>query len=194
MTEVKGPPGYADERTVRRKYEDITKCLIRRGLMVTTMESCTSGQVASLITDTQGSSAVFRGAFITYSNEAKIQMGVSPETIEKYGVYSPRTAAEMAQACMDAFAADIGIGVTGSFGNADPNNPDSVPGEVFFAISSGPHIRSACKETSSVQSQSFMTAEAYHCSIPVQPSRYSYKIYMADVIADVLLSKLRCLS
>ena len=60
------------------------------------MESCTSGLIASLITDTEGASAVMKGAYITYSNEAKVLHGVPKETIDKYGVYSYETAEDMA--------------------------------------------------------------------------------------------------
>ena len=60
------------ESEIRKDYENLTKQLIERNLTITTMESATSGQIASLITDTEGSSAVLKGAFITYSNEAKI--------------------------------------------------------------------------------------------------------------------------
>ena len=165
-TEVSGAPGAVDEAAVRRKYERLTKSLIERGVTVTTMESCTSGQIASLITDTEGASAVVRGAFVTYCNEAKIMQGVPAEIIDARGVYSAETAAAMAEACRGAYAADIGIGVTGSFGNVDPNNAGSVPGEVFFAIAT-----------------SEGTA-AYHCIVPAQPSRLAYKLYMADVVAD----------
>ena len=88
-----------------------------------------------MITDTEGSSAVLKGAFVTYSNEAKIQQGVPREILEKYTVYSEETAAAMAQACLKAYHADIGIGVTGTMGNVDPANPEaSVPGQVYFAI------------------------------------------------------------
>ena len=168
IEEISGAEGVVDEATVRKKYEDLTKYLIAEGITITTMESCTSGQIASLITDTEGASAVFKGAFVTYSNEAKIAQGVPRETIEKYGVYSAETASAMAEACRDAMHADIGIGVTGSFGNVDPNNADSTPGEVYFAIADKNGIR------------------AYHCTIPVQPSRLSYKLYMSEVIADTL--------
>ena len=167
--EIKGCKGTIDESTVREKYRRLTLGLIENKLQITTMESCTSGQVASLLTDTEGSSAVVKGAFITYSNEAKIRQGVPAQLIERYGVYSPETAASMAENCRASYSADIGIGVTGSFGNVDPANPDSIPGEVFFAI--------ACEKGTSV----------YHCAIPEQPSRLDYKLYMADVIADRLL-------
>ncbi|MDO4976233.1 MAG: nicotinamide-nucleotide amidohydrolase family protein [Eubacteriales bacterium] len=115
-------------------YGQITKILIEKKMQITTMESATSGQIASLITDTEGSSAIMKGAFVTYSNEAKIMQGVSAKTIENYGVYSLETAVEMAQAAKRAYGADFAIGVTGTMGNVDPANTDSIPGQVYFAI------------------------------------------------------------
>ena len=158
------------EAEVRGKYEALTKRLIEKGITITTMESCTAGQVASLITDTEGSSAILKGAFITYSNQAKILQGVPAEVIGKYGVYSEQTAAAMAAACRKCYGADIGLGVTGSFGNVDPNNRDSVPGRVFFAIES-------------VQGTSHETLE-----LPPQKDRHAYKLYTAGLIADRLLA------
>lgn len=168
LTEVTGAPGQIDEASVRQKYRQLTLDLIERGLTITTMESCTSGQVASLITDTEGASAILKGAFVTYSNDAKVRQGVPAEIIDTYGVYSPQCAGGMAEACLAACEADIGIGITGSFGNVDPNNPDSVPGEVYFAIATRDGTRS------------------YHCTVPPQSSRLAYKLYMADVIVDQL--------
>lgn len=153
---------------VRNQYEAITKKLIGKKLTVTTMESCTSGLVASLITDTEGASAVLKGAFITYSNEAKIMQGVPEKTIEQFGVYSTETASAMAKACRKAYKADIGIGITGTFGNLDPNNPDSVEGRVFFAI-----------ETEA-ETKTFMRDLSH------QPSRLCYKMVIAKEIADEL--------
>ncbi len=169
--EITGRPAAVDETEVRKKYECLTRALIRTGKQITTMESCTSGQVASLITDTEGASAALKGAYITYSNEAKIAAGVPAEIIDKYGVYSAETAAAMSDACRVSMKADIGIGITGSFGNADPNNADSIPGEVYFALSSDNGI------------------ECFHCSVPVQISRFAYKLYMADAIADRILDR-----
>ena len=124
------------EKDIRELFHKITEKLIEKGLTVTTMESCTSGQIASLITDTEGSSAVLKGAFITYSNEAKIALGVDEDVIRKYSVYSLETAKEMAEKCRRFFKADIGIGITGTFSNPDPLNMDhSHPGEVYFALS-----------------------------------------------------------
>ena len=120
---------------IRENYRKLTLLLIERGLTITTMESATSGQIASLITDTEGASAIFKGAYITYCNQAKIMHGVPEEVIEKYSVYSKETADAMAKACAKSYTADIGIGVTGTTGNIDPDNPEaSVPGEVYFSI------------------------------------------------------------
>ena len=85
-TEVSGVKGIIDEAEVREKYRRLTLRLIEAGTTVTTMESCTSGQVISLITDTEGSSAVVKGAFVTYDNEAKVQQGVPADIIGHYGV------------------------------------------------------------------------------------------------------------
>lgn len=48
-----------NESDIRNDYRRLTKLLIERGMTISTMESATSGQIASLITDTEGSSAVF---------------------------------------------------------------------------------------------------------------------------------------
>ncbi|MBO4414827.1 MAG: CinA family protein [Lachnospiraceae bacterium] len=165
-------PAVVDEQEVRNKYDRLTRLLIENRKQVTTMESCTSGQVASLITDTEGASAILKGAYVTYSNEAKMAAGVPAEIIDKYGVYSAETAAAMSDACRISMKADIGIGITGSFGNADPNNADSIPGEVYFALSSEEGI------------------ECFHCTVPAQISRLAYKLYMADAIVDKMLERL----
>lgn len=163
----------SSERDIRAKYKKLTELLIKNGTTITTMESCTSGQIASLITDTEGSSAVIKGAFVTYSNEAKIMQGVPADIIDHYGVYSEETARAMAETCRRIYKADIGVGVTGSFGNTDPNNPDSIPGEVYYAIATESGTRTL------------------HHTVPDQPTRLSYKLYMADKIADDLLKETR---
>lgn len=154
------------EKNVREKFRYITNTLIKEQLTITTMESCTSGLVASLLTDTEGASAVLKGAFVTYSNEAKIKQNVPADVIERFGVYSEETAREMALAAKRAYGADIAVGVTGTMGNVDPANNDSTPGEVFFAI--------AHKEGT----------ESFHISVPVQDSRYEYKLFVAGAIAE----------
>ncbi|WP_029320184.1 CinA family protein [Butyrivibrio sp. AE3004] len=158
-----------EEKTIK-KYESITKLLIKKKLTITTMESCTAGMIANLLTDTEGSSAILKGAFITYSNEAKILQGVPSDIIEKHGVYSIETASHMALSCKKTYTADIGIGVTGTMGNIDPANSDSIPGEIYAAIVTDNNI----------EPLSFKITEP-------MPTRHDYKIFVADKIADAIL-------
>ena len=153
--------GNAHEK-VRKAYERMTRLLIEKGLTLSTMESATAGQIASLITDTEGASAVLKGGYVAYSNEAKIKFGVNAEVIETYSVYSAETARAMAQTCAAAFGTDIGIGVTGTMGNVDPANAaHSVPGQVWFAV----HFRD--------------TTLDYCLQLSPQPTRLDWKMAVA---------------
>ena len=163
-----------NESEIRKDYEKLTKLLTKRNLTITTMESATSGQIASLLTDTEGASAILQGAFVTYCNEAKVMQGVAKEIIDRYTVYSPETAEAMACACAKTYHANIGIGVTGTFGNADLDNPEaSVPGQVYFAITIDGEVQS------------------YEIEIPPQPTRLAYKLAVAREIYDALMERLK---
>ncbi|MCR5732263.1 MAG: CinA family protein [Sphaerochaetaceae bacterium] len=158
-----------NEKKVREEYEFLTKSLISKKLTITTMESCTAGQIASLITDTEGSSEILKGAFVTYSNEVKVMMGVPKEIIDRYTVYSEETALEMAKACKKKLGADIGVGVTGTMGNVDPENREaSEPGKVYFAIV----FKNDCY--------------TYSLTLPCQETRLMYKLLVADKIYEKL--------
>ena len=118
-----------------RKHTDkIIKDLISIHTTISTMESCTSGLIASMITDTEGASAIFPGGYVTYLNETKVHAGVDAGIIEKYGVYSAECAEAMARTAAKNLGTDIAIGITGTTGHVDPNNADSVQGQVFFCI------------------------------------------------------------
>ena len=125
-----------NELTVRVEeiFRTITNYLIEHHCTVTCMESCTSGLLASLLTDTEGASAIFPGSFVAYSNPAKIRFLVPAEVIDTYGVYSGETASAMAHAARDAMHTDYAFGITGTFGNVDPANADSVPGVIWFSV------------------------------------------------------------
>ena len=118
----------------RKRADDIVKKLIDTHTTISTMESCTSGLIASMITDTEGASAIFPGGYVTYLNETKILNGVDANVIEKYGVYSRECANAMAETAQKKLHTDIAIGITGTTGNVDPNNADSVQGVVYFCI------------------------------------------------------------
>lgn len=104
-----------------------------QGLTITTAESCTGGMVAVAITDVAGSSAMFERGFVTYSNQAKIDLlGVMPATLDAHGAVSAQTAAEMAQGARSAAQADIAVAITGIAG---PGGSDHKPeGLVFIGL------------------------------------------------------------
>ncbi|MCR5127454.1 MAG: CinA family protein [Lachnospiraceae bacterium] len=163
----------SDENEIRKNYRALTELLIAKKMTITTMESATSGQIASLITDTEGSSAVLKGAFVTYCNEAKIMQGVPAAVIEKYTVYSKETAEAMASACAGVYNADIGIGVTGTMGNIDPaNEAASVPGQVYYAIVIRGDMRS------------------YYAELEPQPTRLAYKLAVAQKVYESIMERI----
>ncbi|WP_408071988.1 CinA family protein [Butyrivibrio sp. JL13D10] len=179
-----------NEISVIKKYEKITKYLIKKKLTISTMESCTAGMVASFLTDTEGSSATLKGAYITYSNEAKIKQGVPADVIQKNGVYSPQTALAMATACMDSYNADIGIGVTGTLGNTDPDNADSVPGEVHLGLIYPASYHSKISTDTCNPKTSADICRTTSFTLPPASSRHEYKLIVADLIADEIIKNL----
>lgn len=99
-------------------YENhLQHLLLESKLRVSTAESCTGGMIGTLLTNTAGSSEVFLGAAITYTNESKISLlGVSRETIKVYGAVSTQTAKEMAEGSLRLYDADVAISATGISG------------------------------------------------------------------------------
>ena len=97
--------------------------LQERGLTLATMESCTGGLLASTITDAAGSSAYFRGGFVSYTAEMKVALGVDAALVARHGVVSAEVAQDMARACRQRLGADLGVGITGVAG------PDPLEGK-----------------------------------------------------------------
>lgn len=93
------------------------RMLMEKGITVSAAESCTGGLFAKTMTDIPGISSIFDRSLVTYSNEAKMQeLGVSSETLEKYGAVSEETAVEMAEGLFRKTGSDICISVTGIAG------------------------------------------------------------------------------
>ena len=93
--------------------EDIVHYLIKNHISISTMESCTGGLLASLITDIPDASTILKFSAVTYSTEYKIKMGVPKEVIDKYTVYSKEVSIEMAKAISLFAGSDLGVGITG---------------------------------------------------------------------------------
>ena len=91
--------------------------LIERGLQVAVAESCTGGLLSSRLTDVSGASAYTRANFVTYSHEAKhLILGVSEETLERFGAVSEECAREMAFGLINKTNCDLAICTTGFAG------------------------------------------------------------------------------
>lgn len=84
---------------------------------ITTAESCTGGLVASMITKISGSSDIFNGSIVTYSNKIKNQeLHVQNETLEKFGAVSIEVVDEMLNGVLKKFDANFAVAISGIAG------------------------------------------------------------------------------
>ena len=119
------------QRLAKRLVSEFTK----RGLTVATAESCTGGLIAKRITDIAGSSAVLSGGFVTYTNQAKINLlGVDPAIIERDTEVSHACAKAMADGARRVFGTTLAVSTTGYAGPTGGTAENPV-GTVFLALS-----------------------------------------------------------
>ena len=96
--------------------EIVTKCSVLNKKL-TIAESCTGGMIASYITSVSGSSNIFDRGFVTYSNEAKIDLlNVKKATLKNHGAVSFETAIEMVEGAINNSIASVAISITGVAG------------------------------------------------------------------------------
>ncbi len=113
--------------------EQLGRLLVTEGKKIATAESCTGGWIAQAITAISGSSAWFDRGFVTYSNEAKIQMlDVKHTTLEQHGAVSAETVKEMVTGALRHSLADCTIAVSGIAGPEGGSEHKPV-GTVFLA-------------------------------------------------------------
>jgi nicotinamide-nucleotide amidase len=110
------------------------KACAARKILSATAESCTGGMIISVLTDIPGSSSMVDRGFVTYSNDAKIEMlGVSPVTLDAHGAVSRETALEMATGALARSHAGIALAVTGIAG-PDGGSAEKPVGLVWFGL------------------------------------------------------------
>lgn len=103
------------------------------GLRVAVAESCTGGLVCSALTEVPGSSDVFDGGFVTYADEAKVDLlKVSTDVLETFGSVSIAVAWAMAQGVLAKSRADVAVAITGIAG-PDGGSERKPVGTVVFA-------------------------------------------------------------
>ena len=105
-----------------------------RQVLCATAESCTGGLIIALLTDIPGSSSMVDRGFVTYSNEAKMDMlGVAKATLDAHGAVSAETAREMAAGALARSRASIALAVTGIAG-PDGGTAEKPVGLVWFGV------------------------------------------------------------
>ena len=114
----------------------VGELLRQRGLRLAVAESCTGGLIGHLLTNVAGSSTYYVGSVTAYAYEAKVRLlGVSWETLEKYGAVSAETVIEMARGVRLALAADVGLAVSGIAGPSG-GTPEKPVGTTWIGLSS----------------------------------------------------------
>jgi nicotinamide-nucleotide amidase len=111
-----------------------------KGLTIATAESCTGGFLAHKITSIPKSSNYYKGSIIAYSNDVKQQqLGVTQETLEKYGAVSEQTVKEMVAGVLQSLQTDIGIAISGIAGPGGGTKEKPV-GTIWLAIGNEDYI------------------------------------------------------
>lgn len=118
--------------------EEVCFALLKdRGLTVGTAESCTGGLLAKLLTDLPGSSAVFRGGVVSYTNGVKAGLlGVPQDLLDRYGAVSPQVAEAMARGAKASLGCDIALSTTGVAG-PDADDRGNPIGLVYLGLAWG---------------------------------------------------------
>jgi len=122
------------DKTVLALAGEVALLLTEKKITLAVAESCTGGALCQALTDIPGSSAWFDRGFISYSNQAKVDMlGVSFTLLDQYGAVSFETARAMVEGVHDHSQAELAIAITGIAG-PEGGTAQKPVGTVFFGI------------------------------------------------------------
>jgi nicotinamide-nucleotide amidase len=134
MEELLGDHVFADDE--RSVAEIVLELARQRGLTLATAESCTAGMVAAELTDVAGSSDVFAGGVVAYSNRVKRDLlGVDAGLLDTHGAVSVEVARAMADGARERLGVDVAVAVTGVAGPGG-GTPEKPVGLVHLHVSS----------------------------------------------------------
>lgn len=123
---------------IHQRAAELARRLNARRLKMATAESCTGGGIAYVLTSLIGASDWFERGFVTYSNDAKMEMlGVAAATLDRHGAVSEATVLEMARGALIRSRADISVAVSGVAGPGG-GSADKPVGTVWIAWAQGP--------------------------------------------------------
>ena len=125
------------------KVKEVNSYLRERGLTLGSVESFTGGLFAQQITSVSGASKFYKGGYITYATEEKVNILLIPQSeVDKYGVVSKEIAYHMANNARQLLKVDVCVSFTGNAG------PDAMEGKPVGEV----HIGIATKESAQVYS------------------------------------------
>jgi len=114
--------------------QKIARILLKKSMTISVAESCTGGLISSRLTDVAGSSAYIKENYVTYANEVKSKLlGVSEQTLGKYGAVSEQCAQEMVQGLFEKTGCDVALAITGIAGPGGALK-DKPVGLVYIAL------------------------------------------------------------
>ena len=140
--------------------KDLGEALVQKNLKISLCESCTGGLVSKLCTDFSGSSLWFSGAVVTYSNSLKETLGVSKESLLKYGAVSSIVANEMSSATLKLVRSDLCLSITGVAG-PEGGSYEKPVGTVYFSYIDifGRNVQKKCLFTGGRNEIRYLAAE-----------------------------------
>ena len=136
---TKSVESSVDSEMVRKQAEELSRAVIEgakeKDLFIATAESLTGGMIGSLLTSVPGSSAVYKGGVVSYTNAVKhALLEVGEDTLEAFGAVSEQTAKQMAEGARRAIGADVAVSVTGLAG-PDGDEFGNPVGTVWIGVS-----------------------------------------------------------
>lgn len=169
----------------------VARILFNFSIKISTAESCTGGLLSSRLTDVAGSSSFVKENFVTYANEAKKELlGVSQETLDKFGAVSEECAKEMAEGLYEKTGCDVAISTTGIAGPTTPEAGKPV-GLMYVAIKNKYDLQVKKIEVNPHNSRKVIkflfTQSAFEFLIDFLQSNYSTRQPLSDsTIQDAL--------
>lgn len=141
--------------------ERVHEILTARGLKLAVAESCTGGTIASKFTAIAGASQYFMTGVVSYSNASKRDiLGVSQESIDRYGAVSEQVAREMAEGVRRIAGADYAIATTGIAGPTGGSDEKPV-GTVWMAVATPTKTIAIMRNSGTDRGQIISRASAY---------------------------------
>lgn len=132
------------ETELERLAADLAAALRDKGWLLATAESCTGGWAAQAVTAVAGSSAWFERGFVTYSNQAKMDMlGVTGATLKRHGAVSEETVREMAVGALAHSRAQAALAISGVAGPGGGSESKPVGTVCFAWATAGGMVRAA---------------------------------------------------